>query len=74
MVGSHLLKPGFGGSCWRRNASTHTTASIAPLAARAWPKTRFVLENGGTRLWKTVFNAIASARSLSRVPVPWALT
>ncbi len=51
MAGSISLKPGFAGSCWRRNASMQTMASIAPLAARVWPKNLFVLENGGTVLW-----------------------
>ena len=74
MAGSGVVKPGLGGIAWRRKASTHTTASMAPLAASAWPKNPFVLDTGGTRSPNTVFKAFASARSLSRVPVPCALT
>ena len=73
MATSAEANPGLGGNCCRRNASTHTTASIAPLAASAWPKIRFVLEKGGTRSPNNSFKAFVSETSLSRVPVPWAL-
>src|SRR5262245_40129518 len=74
--GSGCRRVVHGGSHWPRSAIRHTTASTAPAAPKRWPMLALVELTGR---WATAspaqaLIALASALSLSGVPVPWALT
>ena len=73
-VASRVSSPVFAGSRPSRSASTETTASMPPAAARACPVRPLVDESGGMRSPKTRRMARASATSLSGVPVPCRFT
>ena len=69
-------EPSVGGITRARRARIVTTASTAPAAPNRWPIADFVDDTGmaDARSPKKAFSAIVSARSLSGVEVPWALT